>query len=87
MLYYYILGDNQWGAAPGHHDDVVTAWMLALLSAHDEGSIAQEPIPLPIPPKRKDPITFLDMDKEIFNTSEEDEGVVGIGFGGRRRWT
>lgn len=36
MRNFLNIGLNEWGAAPGHKDDCVNAWMLALLAARDE---------------------------------------------------
>lgn len=33
---YLNVGLDEWGAAPGHKDDRISAWMLALLAARDE---------------------------------------------------
>lgn len=35
-LHFLQIGLDEWGAAPGYHDDCVNAWMLALLAASDE---------------------------------------------------
>ena len=36
MRTYLNIGLDEWGSAHGAHDDAVTAWMLALLSARDD---------------------------------------------------
>jgi hypothetical protein len=38
LVEFLCLGLDQWGAAPGHHDDCVVAWMLAILAARGEQS-------------------------------------------------
>jgi len=41
---YLQFGEDEYGAAPGYHDDLVTAWMLALLGASGERVIHDKPL-------------------------------------------
>jgi hypothetical protein len=59
MSVYLNLGVEEWGAAPGHHDDAITAAMLALRGARDEGGGRTA---LPVVPKEAKPEPWLSHD-------------------------
>ena len=52
MRTFFNVGVDEWEALAGAHDDVLNAWMLALLAAHDERQTwerAEEPVLASLP--------------------------------------
>lgn len=64
-LHFLQIGLDEWGAAPGYHDDCVNAWMLALMAASDErahGGDLQPPEPVRLPADTIHNIHDIDVD-------------------------
>ena len=68
---FLSIGDDEWGASAGEHDDLINAYMLAIMSAADESILLDDE---PEPPKTepRDPILQQNID-EILQESELSE--------------
>jgi len=66
MRSFLTIGIDEWGAAPGTHDDVITAWMLAVLSATDERAPIFAPLP-PTQPKTGREWLIHDIDADLLD--------------------
>ena len=66
MRGFLTLGLDEWSAAPGQYDDLINAYMLALLSATDTRPRAIDPLPdEPMSPARERPWAIHDIEEDL----------------------
>ena len=72
---FITIGIDEWAAAPGQHDDLCNAYMLAMLGATDERPRSVEPLPQNTKPAIAKPWAIQDVDADLL----DGKGRSGVG--------
>jgi hypothetical protein len=70
LRHFLTIGIDDWGGAPGHYDDCVNAWALALMGAIDEGRRGAPEIKRVAEPIREK-CFYHDIDEDLYDDRQE----------------
>lgn len=66
LRHFLTIGLDEWGASPGHYDDCVNAWCLALMGAIDEGRRGAPEVK-PDPPRWREKCAYHNIDADLLD--------------------